>query len=175
VTEGPAPVPVDTPGYRLQALLLLHEREEEAAQQALADALHGLERAREALRRCEEALALHRSMREARSQALLEDVLRHGGGAGGLARMHAHTEALRRQEALLEEERACRLEAVVAAEQGVAARREALAGAVRERQALPQHREAWERQVRAERARREELAQDEVASALQQRRPRRGE
>jgi flagellar biosynthesis chaperone FliJ len=157
-------------GYRLEALLVLRERAEEEAQRALAEALAALEAARGEAHALAAALARHREEREGAERGAFEAALHGGGELETLARADDYGARLRREEAALEERARRAVLAVEAAGREAEGRREALAHAARERQALASHREAWAAEQRQAREKREELAQEEVADALRSRR-----
>ena len=139
--------------YPLATLLALRERDEEAAQAALAAALVAEDRARRArdrLRAAQDA-AERRALADVGPDA--EDALAASlqGWAGYETRLRREEEAAR---AVLS-----------AAGKGVAAARAALAAASSAREAIARHRSAWEEARRQTHGRAEDAASDDLAAA----------
>jgi flagellar export protein FliJ len=137
-------------GYRLKTLFELREREEEARKGELARAVEQATEARRALAAAEEKRADARRVEDARvdrGEASVGDV---EGGRRWLERLAEAVAAAR--------------ERAIAAEAAERAAREALAAAVRERQAIEKHRERWLAEEQRDRDRREEAALDDLAN-----------
>lgn len=154
------------PQYRLQTLLEIRERAEEAAKQAFSEAMQALAKEKAELARLEEELETRKAERKAKVQAYLQEVMQSGAGAGGMAAMNRYEQRLKDEEAQLALEIERQKEAVEAAEQVVEQRRAEMAEAAKEKKAIDKHKEGWQKEVRLERDRREELTQEEIGNAL---------
>lgn len=158
------------PAYRLQTVLEMRERAEEAAKQAFAEAARELAKEKEELARLEADLERRRLERKAKVQAYLQDVMARGVGANGLASMNRFEDRLKDEEAQVALDIEGQKVQVKAAEKKLEMRRHEMAEAAREKKAIEKHKETWAAQVRKEREQREELAQEEIGNALHQRR-----
>jgi flagellar export protein FliJ len=156
---------VPTP-YRLQTLLEIRERAEEAAKQAFSLATQEVHKAKAELRRLEEDLERRKRERKAKVLAYLEEVMAKGAGAGGLAMMNRYEERLKDEEAQVALEIDKQKEVVKAAERALEQRRREMAEAAKELKAIQKHKEKWQKEKRYERDMREEAALEEVGNAL---------
>ncbi len=154
------------PPYRLQTLLEIRERAKEAAEQAFAEAMQALAKEKQKLKEMEEDLERRKRERKQKVLAYLQEVMGKGVGAGGLNMMNRFEERLKDEEVQLELEIDGQKEAVKAAERFVEEKRQEMAEAAKELKAIEKHKENWQKQVRAEREMREELAQEEIGNAL---------
>jgi hypothetical protein len=154
------------PPYRMQALLEIRGRAKEAAEQAFADAQRAVVAARQKQKELEEDLVRRRAERKARVDAYLKEILARGTGAGGLVQMNRFEQRLKDEEAALQLEIDAQKERVRQAEQFAEQKRAEMAEAAKELKAIEKHKEAWAKQVKEERDKREELVQEEIGSAL---------
>jgi flagellar export protein FliJ len=154
------------PQYRLQTVLEMRERAEQAAKEELAKALQALAEAQKKQAEMEEDLARRKRERAEKVSEYLQQALRRGSGANAMQGMNRYEERLRDEEAALAEEIE-RQRAVVADRQAESEQRRAeFAEATKEKKAVEKHKEKWEKGVRAERAMREEQNQEEIGNAL---------
>lgn len=154
------------PPYRMQALLEIRERAKEQAEQAFAEAQRAVVAERQKQKVMEEDLVRRRSERKARVDAFIKEIMARGTGAGGLQQMGRFEQRLKDEEAALELEIEAQKERVRQAEQLAEQRRAEMAEAAKELKAIEKHKEAWAKQVKEEREKREELVQEEIGSAL---------
>jgi flagellar export protein FliJ len=154
------------PPYRLQTLLEIRERAEEAAKQAFSEAMQALAKEKEELARLEEDLERRKRERKEKVMAYLQEVMAKGAGAGGLSNMNRFEERLKDEEAQVALEIDRQKEMVKTAEQLVEQRRLEMAEAAKEKQAIEKHKETWQKQVKYERQMREEMNQEEIGNAL---------
>lgn len=154
------------PPYRLQTVLEMRERAEEAAKQAFSEAVQALAKEQKELKRLEEDLERRKLERKAKVQAYLQDVMARGVGANGLASMNRFEDRLKDEEAQVALDIERQKVQVKAAEKRVEQKRMEMAEAAKEKKAIEKHKETWAKQVRKERDAREELAQEEIGSAL---------
>jgi hypothetical protein len=152
--------------YRMQALLEIRQRAKEAAEQAFAEALRAVAAAKQRQKEMEEDLARRKAERKARVDAYLKEILAKGTGAGGLVQMSRFEQRLKDEEAALALEIEAQKERVRQAEAEAEQKRAEMAEAAKELKAIEKHKEAWAKQVKAEREKREELVQEEIGSAL---------
>jgi YscO-like protein len=162
------------PPYRLQALLDIRTKAEDAAKEAYSQALKALEAERKKREALEQALRQRQAERKAKVQAFLEEVTQKGGGIGGFQQMNRFEERLKEEEAQAALEIERQGEVVAEAEQLVVQRRAEMAEAAMEKKAIEKHRETWQQQVRHERQQKEELNQEEIGNALHLQRARAG-
>lgn len=154
------------PDYRLQTLLELRKRAEEAAENEFALAQKALAAARLELQRRVEELARRQRERKQLIEAHLKEMFAKGMGVLGVQGMGAYEKRLRAEE----DEVAAQIEdqkrVVAEAQAEVERKRAALAEAAKELKAIEKHKEKFLKQKKAERETREEQAGDEVGSAL---------
>src|SRR4051794_21154946 len=120
------------PAYRLQTVLEIRERAEEAAKQAFSAAVQALTREKEEQKRLEADLERRKAERKQKIAAYLNDVMSRGAGAGGLAMMNRYEERLKDEEAQVALDIERQKEAVKAAEKVVEQRRIEMAEAATE-------------------------------------------
>lgn len=152
--------------YRLQTLLEIRQRAEEAAKEAFSRAMQVLAQAKEELRRLEEDLVRRKRERKAKAEAFLAEVMAKGAEAGGLALMNRFEERLKDEEAQVALEIERQKEVVKAAEAEVEQRRFEMAEAAKELKAIEKHKETWTKELKHERDMREEANQEEIGNAL---------
>jgi flagellar export protein FliJ len=152
--------------YRLQTVLDLRDRAEQAAKEELAGALHAMAACQAQLKRLEEDLARRKADRAQKVAQHLQQCLRRGSGAAAMQTMSRYEKRLRDEEAEVAEAIVVQRARVDEAEEEVEARRAELALATREKKAVEKHKEGWARQVRTDRDRKEEQAGEEVGNAL---------
>jgi len=154
------------PQYRLETLLDLRKRAEDAAKNEFAQAQKALAAARTELQRRVDDLARRQRERKQLIEAHLRELFAKGMGAMGVQGMGAYEKRLRAEE----DEVALSIEAqkkvVAAAEAEVERKRAALAEAAKELKAIEKHKEKFLKQKKAERDAREEQAGEEIGNAL---------
>jgi hypothetical protein len=160
------------PPYRMQTLLEIRERAEEAAKQAFADAMVALAKEKKEQQRLEEDLVRRKKERAAKVAAHLDQILAKGVGVAGMNTMGRYEERLKDEEAQVALDIERQKEVVKQAERVVEERRREMAEAATELKAMEKHKEKWAKELRAERQMREELAQEEIGNALHLRRTR---
>ncbi len=154
------------PPYRMQTLLEMRERAEEAAKEAFSEATRELVKAKAEQKRLEDDLERRKRERKERVEAYLKDVLAKGTGIKGMNNMYAFEARLKDEEAQVALEIEKQKVVVRQAEKLVEQRRMEMAEAAKELKAIEKHKEKWEKQVKAERQAREELNQEEIGNAL---------
>lgn len=152
--------------YRLETLLTIRERAKEAAEQAFAAAIQEMVKEKAKLKELEEDLARRKAERKQKVDAYLKEVLAKGVGANGLSTMNRFEDRLKDEEAQVALEIDSQKERVKVAEKRVETRRGELAEAARDLKALEKHKDAWKKQRKYEREQREDLAGEEIGSAL---------
>jgi flagellar export protein FliJ len=154
------------PQYRLQTVLEMREKAEEEAKQAFAAALQVLAAAQAELKRLEEDLARRKRERAQRLQEYLTKALASGSAANAMQAMNRYDVRLRDEEAACARE-ILQQEATVASRQAEADQARAhFAEMTKEKKAIEKHKEKWDKQVKTERATREEQNQEEIGNAL---------
>lgn len=154
------------PPYRLQTLLEIREREEEAAKQAFSAAMQEAARERKVQAQMEQDLETRKVERKAKVQAHMKEVMSKGAGISALATMNTYENRLKDEEAQLALEIERQKDVVREADRVVEKRRFEMAEAAKELKAIEKHKDKWAQQVRAERQAREELSQEEIGNAL---------
>jgi flagellar export protein FliJ len=163
------------PPYRLQALLEIREKAEEAAKDAFSAAVKEVDREKKALAALEADLTRRRVDRKAKVQAFLDDVTKKGGGISGFQQMSRFEQRLKDEEAQVALDIERQKDVVVQAEKAVEQRRFEMAEAAKEKKAIEKHKETWAKQVRAERMAKEEMNQEEIGNTLHLQRTRAAE
>lgn len=154
------------PAYRLQALLDIRTKAEEAAKEAFSAAVKELEKEKKTLVAMQGALEKKKAERKAKVQAFLEEVTKKGGGINGFQQMNRFEQRLKDEEAQAALEIERQKEVVVQAEQLLEQRRAEMADAAKEKKAIEKHKDTWKKQVRYELQQKEELNQEEIGNAL---------
>jgi len=154
------------PVYRLQVLLDIRTKAEDAAKEAYSVALQALEVERQKETSMREALARRKAERKAKVQAFLAEVTEKGGGISGFQQMNRFEERLKDEEAQAAEALEQQHLAVAEAQRLLEQRQRELAEAARERRAIEKHKETWQGEVRRQREQREELVQEEIGNTL---------
>ena len=118
------------------------------------------------LKRMEEDLARRKRERAQRLQEYLQKALSSGSAANAMQAMNRYDGRLRDEEAACAQE-ILQQEAVVAGKQADADNaRSHFAEMTKEKKAIEKHKEKWDKQVKSERATREEQNQEEIGNAL---------
>jgi flagellar export protein FliJ len=155
------------PTYRLQTVLEIRERAEEAAKQAFAEASQALAKAQAELKRLQEDLERRRQERKARVAAYLDEIMAKGvTGINGMNLMNRFEERLKAEEAEVALEIERQADVVKSAEKLVEQRRTEMAEAAKEKKAIEKHKEKWVQSERKARDDREQIVQEEIGNAL---------
>ena len=153
------------PDYRLETLLELRKRAEEAAKNEFAEAQKALAEAKAELQRLVDDLARRKAERKRKMDAYLNELLAQGKGALAVQGMGSYEKRLRAEE----DEVAAQIEVqkgkVAEAEQVVEDKRARLAEAAKELKAIEKHKEKFLKQKKVEREAREEQAGEEIGNA----------
>lgn len=155
-----------TDDYDLQVLLELREQKKEGAEQAYADAVAELGRRKEYLARQREALREAVARREAEEDRFAERRDAGEATSGELVRFRGYIRGLKEDETELEAEIARAEEAVDDQRERVEQLRDELSEAIRELEAVEQHREEWEAEQERVAKRRESSRMDDVAARI---------
>ncbi|MFO0593857.1 MAG: flagellar assembly protein FliH [Myxococcaceae bacterium] len=154
------------PPYRLQALLDIRTKAEEEAKDAFSAAIKAAEKEKKQLQTMTEQLQRMKVERKAKVQAFLEEMTKKGGGINGFQQMGRFEQRLKDEEAQFALEVERQKEVVVQAEKLVEQRRSEMAEAAKEKKAIEKNKEAFLKQVRAERMAKEEMNQEEIGNVL---------
>ncbi len=154
------------PPYRLQTLLEIRQRAEEAAKQAFSEAVQQVAKEKAEQKRLEEDLERRKRERKEKVLAYMQEVMAKGAGAGGLTMMNRYEQRLKDEEAQVAMDIEQQKEVVKAAEKKMEQRRLEMAEAAKEVKAIEKHKEKWQKQVKYDRDMREESVQEEIGSAL---------
>ena len=153
------------PDYRLETLLELRKRAEEAAKNEFAEAQKALAEAKAELQRLVDDLARRKAERKRKMDAYLNELLAQGKGALAVQGMGSYEKRLRAEE----DEVAAQIEIqkgkVAEAEAFAETKRAALAEAAKELKAIEKHKEKFLKQKKVEREAREEQAGEEIGNA----------
>lgn len=154
------------PPYRLQALLDIRIKAEEDAKDAFSAAMKAAEKEKKQLATMQQQLERMKVERKAKVQQFLNEMTAKGGGINGFQQMGRFEQRLKDEEAqqALEVER--QKEVVTQAEKLVEQRREDMATAAMEKKAIEKNKEAFLKQVKAERQAKEEMNQEEIGNVL---------
>lgn len=161
------------PPYRLQVLLDMRIKAEEAAKDAFAEALKAAEKEKKQLVTMQQTLEKMKVERKAKVQAFLQEMSAKGGGVSGFQQMGRFEQRLKDEEAQYALDLERQKEVVAQAEKLVEQRRNEMADAAKERKAIEKNKEAFLKQVKAERQAKEEMNQEEIGSVLHLQRTRR--
>ena len=153
------------PKYPLQTVLELRQRERDAAQEALSDAIAAEARERERLAQLEEERRAGERELEARRNGLYDPPEKGVLDVALIDRRRSEVKFLEAKQ--LERERAVEAQerAVSDAAAAVLAAREALTAAAQALTAIEKHQEKWREGVLAEMRRKEELQIQEIATS----------
>lgn len=154
------------PPYRLQALLDIRTKAEDEAKEAFSAAVKAAEKEKKQLVTMQQQLERMKVERKAKVQAFLEEMTKKGGGISGFQQMGRFEQRLKDEEAQFALDVERQKEVVVQAEKLVEQRRVEMAEAAKEKKAIEKNKEAWAKQVRAERMAKEEMNQEEIGNAL---------
>jgi flagellar export protein FliJ len=117
-------------------------------------------------KRLEDDLERRKNERQEKVATYLEDVMRRGVGAGGMASLNRFEERLKDEEAEVALEIERQKEVVKEAAEFVEQKRREMAEAAKELKAIEKHKEKWQTEVRKERQAKEELNQEEIGNTL---------
>ncbi len=154
------------PQYRLEILLDLRRRAEDAAKNELADAQRALAAEKKELVRLEQDLERRRRERKAKVDAYFKELLASGKGALAIQGMGSYEKRLRAEEDEVVQQIEVQKGKVAEAEAFVEVKRAALAEAAKELKAIEKHKEKFMKQKKVEREAREDLAGEEIGNAL---------
>ncbi len=154
------------PPYRLQALLDIRIKAEDAAKDAFSAAVKALDVEKKKLVTMTQELDQRKVERKAKVQAFLEDVTKKGGGIAGFQQMNRFEQRLKDEEAQLALEIERQKESVTQAEKLVEQSLQKMAEATVEKKAIEKHKDTWKKQVRYELQQKEEMNQEEIGNTL---------
>jgi flagellar export protein FliJ len=154
------------PPYRLQALLEIRTKAEDEAKDAFSAAIKESEKEKKQLASMIAKLEKMKVERKAKVQAFLQEMTAKGGGISGFQQMGRFEQRLKDEEAQFALEVERQKEVVIQAEKLVEQRRAEMAEAAKEKKAIEKNKEAWAKQVRAERMAKEEMNQEEIGNVL---------
>jgi hypothetical protein len=160
------------PPYRLQALLDIRTKAEDEAKEAFSAAVKQAEKEKKQLATMVQQLERMKVERKAKVQAFLQEMTAKGGGISGFQQMGRFEQRLKDEEAQFALDVERQKEVVVQADKLVEQRRAEMAEAAKEKKAIEKNKEAWTKQVRAERQAKEEMNQEEIGNALHLKRTR---
>ena len=163
------------PQYRLETVLELRKRAEDAAKHEFADAQKALAAAKAELQRLIADLARRKAERKAKIDAYMKEMLAKGMGAMAVQGMGSYEKRLRAEEAEVAQQIEVQKGKVAEAEEFAEQKRAALAEAAKDVKAIEKHKEKFLKQKKAERDAREEMAGEEIGNALFLARQRKGE
>ena len=163
------------PAYRLQTLLEMRERAEEAAKQAFSEAVQAFHKEKEILDRMCADLTRRREERKEKVRAHRMSVLSaHALQANTFERFESFEQKLKDEEAELELRIKAQEGNLKRAERQMEQKRMEMAEAAKEKKAIEKHKEQWAKQVRYERQMKEELLQEEIGNTLHLQKKREG-
>ena len=154
------------PQYRLETLLGIRKRAEDAAKNELADAQRLLAAARAKLEQLEQDLERRKAERKRKVEAYLQEMMAKGKGSLAVQGMGVYEKRLRAEEDEVTLQIDNQKKAVADAEAFVETKRAALAEAAKERKAIEKHKEKFLKQKKLEREAREAQAGEEIGNAL---------
>ena len=154
------------PPYRLQALLEIRTKAEDEAKDAFSAAIKESEKEKKQLASMIAKLEKMKVERRAKVQAFLQEMTAKGGGISGFQQMGRFEQRLKDEEAQFALEVERQKEVVIQAEKLVEQRRAEMAEAAKEKKAIEKNKEAWAKQIRAERMAKEEMNQEEIGNVL---------
>ncbi len=161
--------------YRLQTLLEIRTRAEDAAKEAFSGAVRACEQQKQKLSSMQMELEKRKVERKAKVQAFLSEMTSQGGGISGFQQMNRFEQRLKDEEAQAALQIERQKTVVAEAEELVEQRRFEMAEAAKEKKAIEKHKENWQKQVRYERQQKEELNQEEIGNTLHLQRVRSGQ
>ncbi len=154
------------PPYRLEALLDIRTKAEDAAKDAFSAAVKDAEAQKRQLAQMVQQLERLKVERKAKVQAFLDEMTAKGGGINGFQQMGRFEQRLKDEEAQFSLEVERQKEVVVQADKLVEQRRAEMAEAAKEKKAIEKNKETFLKQVKAERMAKEELNQEEIGNTL---------
>lgn len=160
--------------YRLQALLIIKEREKNRAAELLARAIMALHEAREKEKKLikEKEEIVHKWF------AARDEMRREMDRGAVVAEGNSHVNFLRKlkeDEEKKQQEIDEQHEIVIEAEEAVSAARRDYIDAAKEHQIMTKHKELWQKKIQAELTRKEEREFDELGNTIHQIRKWKGE
>jgi len=163
------------PVYRLQTLLEMRERAEEAAKQAFSEAVKAFHEQKKRLEEMRADLTRRQEERKEKVLAYRMSVLSAQAlQSNAFEQFERFEQRLKDEEAKLELEIGAQEGNVKRAEQWMEQKRLEMAEAAKEKKAIEKHKEQWAKQVRYERQMKEELLQEEIGNTLHLQRKREG-
>lgn len=161
------------PPYRLQVLLDIRTKAEDAAKDAFAEALKAADKEKKQLASMNQQLERMKVERKAKVQAFVQEMTAKGGGITAFQQMGRFEQRLKDEEAqfMLDIER--QKEVVIQADALVEQRRAEMAEAAKEKKAIEKNKENWAKEVKKERQTKEEANQEEIGAVLHLARTRR--
>lgn len=161
------------PPYRLQTLLEMRERAKEAAEQAFSEAVREVTRQEKEQQRLEQDLETRKAERRHKVDLYMQEIMARGAGVSGMSSMNRYEQRLKDEEAQVALEIERQKEVVKRAKKVMEEKRMEMAQAAMDLKAIEKHKEKWQKEVKAARAAREELNQEEIGNALHLARTRR--
>jgi flagellar export protein FliJ len=154
--------------YRLQTLLGIRERAEEAAKEAFAQAMNALNRERQTLKELEDELERMIEDRKRRREEYSQKLASGEMKITDQSNAYRFIERLKEREAEQQAKIDAQKESVREAEKLLKRAQDALIVATQDLKALQKHKEKWQEEVKRERAMREEDNLDEIAQTIYQ-------
>ena len=161
------------PPYRLQTLMEIRERAKEAAEQVFSEAVREVTRQEKEQQRLEQDLETRKGERKHKVDLYLQEIMARGAGVSGMNSMNRYEQRLKDEEAQVALEIERQKEVVKRAKKVMEEKRQEMAQAAMDLKAIEKHKEKWQKEVKAARDAREELAQEEIGNALHLARTRR--
>ena len=162
------------PQYRLETVLELRKRAEEAAKQEFAEAIRAVAEAKAELQRLIDDLAKRKADRKKKVDAYLKEMMAKGMGAMAVQGMGSYEKRLRSEEDEVAAQIELQKEKVAEAEAFAEQKRAVLAEKAKDVKAIEKHKEKFLKQKKVERDAREEVAGEEIGNALFLARQRKG-
>jgi type III secretion system (T3SS) protein YscO len=163
------------PPYRLQTLLEIRARAKEAAEQVFSEAVREVAKQEKEQQRLEQDLEQRKGDRQKKVDLYLQEIMAKGAGVSGMNSMNRYEQRLKDEEAQVALEIERQKEVVKRAKRTMEEKRQEMAQAAMDLKAIEKHKENWQKAVRAERAAREELNQEEIGNTLHLARTRRAQ
>ncbi len=155
------------PQYRLQALLEIRERAKEEKEEELARAKKKLQHEQQVLEELRKKLEDMREMRRQKHEELMQQTQEGTLGINGYLQAERYLKRVDKEIQEFEEnDLKEQYKRVVFAEQEVEWAHEEMLKALQEYKALEKHKEKWEEEWKREKAQREELNQEEIATTI---------
>jgi flagellar export protein FliJ len=152
--------------YRLQALLGIRERAEEAAKEAFAQAMNALRREQQTLKELEDELQRMIEDRKRRREEYSQKLASGEMKVTDQSAAYRYIERLKEREAEQQAKIDAQKENVREAEKLLKRAQDALVQATQDLKALQKHKEKWQEEVKREQMMREEDNLDEIAQTI---------